>query len=413
MANVDYTKALQDYKNSQLLGQRALRRYRNAGPGTALATALSGYFAGQGMRGAQGRMGDADKADQDANNMAMSQALGAFRGDTTATPNPADVESGLGSNYTQEGTGQNVNAMAQSLMGSGRDGYDKLGLAMLAREQKPEKGTSLMRNLVAAGYTPGTQEYNEAMRAAIEKTDSTTIKMPPIASAPAPGYQNVYTEGENPQLLRQDVTPGGPVDVANKKAALEAAQAQEKAVQQQQQTRVKNTEFLSQIDKAIENNTFFTTGMLGKIMSYWPGSDANFQSKLLERIQGEVALNRLAQAQAASKTGGVFGSLQKAELDLLKNSLEALEVGMTQEQMEKGLNGIKEHRLKWEGYQTFWDVEGNGLTPEAKKRNFGGFGRYLPDEGGVEILDEANYKAYEIEARTGIKQNYKRIGVYQ
>ncbi len=208
MANVDYTKALQDYKNSQILGQRSLKRYRNAGPGTALATALSGYFAGQGMNQAQGRMGDADKAENDANSMAMSQALGAFRGDTTATPNPADMESGLGSNYTQEGTGQNVNAMAQSLMGSGREGYDKLGLAMLAREGKAEKGTSLMQNLVAAGYTPGSPEYNEAMRGYLSKSDDTNVTVHTGGELPK-GWQ--YIDPTNPRLGAQPI-PKGPAD---------------------------------------------------------------------------------------------------------------------------------------------------------------------------------------------------------
>jgi len=129
------------------------------------------------MRGAQGRMGDADKADQDANNMAMSQALGAFRGDTTATPNPADMESGLGSNYTQEGTGQNVNAMAQSLMGSGRDGYDKLGLAMLAREPgEADKPSALADKLIQMGLTPGTKEWQDMA------TQLSTMSRAPVAN---------------------------------------------------------------------------------------------------------------------------------------------------------------------------------------------------------------------------------------
>jgi len=117
-------------------------------------------------------------------------------------------------------------------------------------------------------------------------------------------------------------------------------------------------------------------------------------------------LNRLAEAQAASKTGGVFGSLQREELELLKNSLQALKVGMSQEQMEIGLNGLKEHRLKWEGYQKLWN------DPAAMERGFGGFGQYLPDDGGVEILDAENFDKYQMEMRTGIKQDYKRIGVY-
>ena len=142
-------------------------------------------------------------------------------------------------------------------------------------------------------------------------------------------------------------------------------------------------EFLGEIDKARGNNTFWTTGMLGKLATYWSGSDAAYQERLLERIQGEVALDRLSQAQAASKTGGVFGSLQKAELDLLKNSIQALEVGMSQEQMQIGLDGIKEHRLKWDGYNELWN------DPEAKSRGFVKFGN-LVDGNKIEMLNESN-----------------------
>ena len=142
-------------------------------------------------------------------------------------------------------------------------------------------------------------------------------------------------------------------------------------------------EFLGEIDKARKNNSFWTTGMLGKLSTYWSGSDAAYQERLLERIQGEVALDRLSQAQAASKTGGVFGSLQKAELDLLKNSIQALEVGMSEEQMRIGLDGIKEHRLKWDGYNELWN------DPEAQSRGFAKFGN-LVEGNKIEMLNESN-----------------------
>jgi len=183
--------------------------------------------------------------------------------------------------------------------------------------------------------------------------------------------------------FRPDGTLRGIVTVPGSDREAEQIAAEEQGKIKTELNTQARMEFLGEIDKARKNNTFWTTGMLGKLSTFWSGSDAAYQERLLERIQGEVALDRLSQAQAASKTGGVFGSLQKAELDLLKNSIQALEVGMSEEQMRIGLDGIKEHRLKWDGYNELWN------DPEAKSRGFARFGS-LVEGNKIEMLNESN-----------------------
>jgi hypothetical protein len=211
---------------------------------------------------------------------------------------------------------------------------------------------------------------------AATKTKGVTINNIPRTD---PGYRNVF----NPEghVTHQELIPGSPAADKAEQDRIENEAAQVTANQSKFVAQMSNDEFLANIDKALDNNTFWTTGMLGQILSNFGGRDAFFQEKVLERIQGKVALDRLAQAQAASKTGGVFGALQKAELDLLKNSIAALQVGMNEEQMEMGLNEIKAHTLKWEGYQEMWDVD--GFSEKDGKR--GSFGE-LTDKG-VEVFD--------------------------
>jgi hypothetical protein len=339
--------------------------------------------------------------------------MSAYRGDTPYEADTFPGEDPIQGLYNK-GQGQNRMALAESMGASKYKDLQAAGLGTLLQEPSApdDPRTSLEKQLQAAGLTPGTPAYAKAITDYLSKDGGVQITN---AATTVPGYTLNYDAEGRPVSMTP--TPGGPVDMEMRQKAEAAQLEQQQAAQEFEKNQVKNTEFLNQIDKALDNNTFWTTGMVGKVLSFWSGSDASYQAKLLERIQGETALNRLAEAQAASKTGGVFGSLQKEELNLLKNSLQALEVGMSADQMEQGLNGLKEHRLKWEGYQKMWDANasnGRGdLIPEAKERNFGGFGRYLPDEGGVEILDKPNFELFQKESRTGIKQNYRRIGVYQ
>ena len=153
MANVDYTKALQDYKNSQLLGQRALRRYRNAGPGTALATALSGYFAGKGMQGAQGRMGDAEQAEADTRAMDYSRIAGAMRGDTPYNQTEAETFPGESPIPGLRNQGPNTNPLLEAMLASSTQGIPEMALGKMMGSNS-QKGTATMQDYAFINTLP-------------------------------------------------------------------------------------------------------------------------------------------------------------------------------------------------------------------------------------------------------------------
>ena len=222
-----------------------------------------------------------------------------------------------------------------------------------------------------------TQNYQGSFEDFLQMTGSKGIN---VNNLPALKEGQQYDFGTDGTLKGITTVPGSDRAIALEDREAEQTAEKDAASLKKVISTAGRMEFLGEIDKAIDNNSFWTTGMLGKLGQYWAGSDAAYQARLLERVQGEVALNRLAQAQAASKTGGVFGSLQKAELDLLKNSIQALEVGMSAEQMELGLLGVKEHRLKWDGYEDLWN------DPEARQRGFAGFGK-LVEGNKIEMLN--------------------------
>ncbi len=153
MANVDYTRALQDYKNSQILGQRSLKRYRNAGPGTALATALSGYFAGQGMNQAQGRMGDADKAEKDTRALDYHRIAGAMAGNTPYNQTEAETFPGEQPIAGLTDKGPNFNPLLDSMLSSQTQGIPELALGKMMGANN-QQGTATMQDYAFINTLP-------------------------------------------------------------------------------------------------------------------------------------------------------------------------------------------------------------------------------------------------------------------
>lgn len=152
MNNVDYVRALMDYKRAQQFGNQSRRQYRSAGPGTALAQALSGLVAGNNMSQAQHRMGVADQAEQDSFKLAMTNAMQAGQGATPYQLPPSQVSGFEGDTFTgaglkNAGTGQfDPMKMAESMMGSGRKDLAAPAMNILARQPKAKPDYNLNNN---------------------------------------------------------------------------------------------------------------------------------------------------------------------------------------------------------------------------------------------------------------------------
>jgi hypothetical protein len=98
------------------------------------------------------------------------------------------------------------------------------------------------------------------------------------------------------------------------------------------------------IDKAIEQSTFWTTGLMGETVGKVAGTKASDLRANLKTIQSDAAFGRLQEMRDASKTGGALGSVSEKELSLLQNAREALEASQSEAQFEENLKNYQRIR---------------------------------------------------------------------
>lgn len=95
-----------------------------------------------------------------------------------------------------------------------------------------------------------------------------------------------------------------------------------------------------------------TVGPIGQVLKYIGGTEAKDFAADLSSLQGNVAFMALQEMRAASKTGGALGQVAVRELELLQNSIGALDQGQSPDNMRKNLGKIKDDMIaaidRWE-----------------------------------------------------------------
>jgi len=131
----DYTKGKNNYDLMQSILQGSMKPIQGANAATSLGKVLTAYFASKGMSGANKAMNAAVTGRDNQSRMDLENAMGAYRGDTMPRPG-----------VTDRGTGSNVSAMAEALMGSHDPATQKLGMSNLMGLGKTNQPTSNMRD---------------------------------------------------------------------------------------------------------------------------------------------------------------------------------------------------------------------------------------------------------------------------
>ncbi len=152
----DYTKNAQNYKLAQSFLNQAMQPIQGANAATALGKILTAYFASKGMNSAQLGMDEAAQGKEDLRNIELGRAMGAYRGDKPFHAERFDESDTLPQGLMNRGTGQNRQALIDSLMGAKTEKLQDLGLAQMMAQ--PKDGTSQQQNYqqaVKQGY-PGT-----------------------------------------------------------------------------------------------------------------------------------------------------------------------------------------------------------------------------------------------------------------
>ena len=104
------------------------------------------------------------------------------------------------------------------------------------------------------------------------------------------------------------------------------------------------------VDRALEANGIFTSGFIGNLAKRVAGLPAADMEAYLKTIKANVGFDRLREMREASATGGALGNVSNIEVELLYNSLAALEQGMSPEALEESLKTIRNSYMRLHEY---------------------------------------------------------------
>jgi hypothetical protein len=105
----------------------------------------------------------------------------------------------------------------------------------------------------------------------------------------------------------------------------------------------KNTAVTSAIDKALNDSSFWTTGIVGSIASAAPGSPAFDLGETLKTIKGNLGFEELQTMRDNSPTGGALGSVTERELAFLQSTITSIEQAQSEEQLRTNLQTLKDY----------------------------------------------------------------------
>ena len=150
-----------------------------------------------------------------------------------------------------------------------------------------------------------------------------------------PGYVAKQSNGE----YVMEPIPGGPVDIENKKKAI---QAQEASVLEKRAGEVVLFN-ISRLQKMIDKSSLFQP-VAGSKRGILP--DALNQAKVdaeqvKQSIVSNIGFDRLQQMRKASPTGGALGDVTKQELDTLQSVLGSLSLDQSPQQLQENLSNLK------------------------------------------------------------------------
>ena len=269
---------------------------------------------------------------------------------------------------------------------TGQQAYAQI-LELQKEERAAGKDTALIRNAIAAGFTPGTPEFQRFIASGGDIYNQETAL---LSSLPTPdkGMMYKFDKDESGQITDIRMVP-----ISGSEAAIEEEERQ-KALREKDQLETQKRTGISisvnQVLDAIENDKSIlgTTGVLGKFAAdYTPSQSARNVKNLLKSVQSNVAFNRLQEMRDASKTGGALGNVSNVELGLLMAAHGAIQQDLSPELLIANLKRIDEIMGKIEKdpvamayYSEGKDLRGTALDRQVKARGQGGNSSSLSDE---------------------------------
>jgi len=127
------------------------------------------------------------------------------------------------------------------------------------------------------------------------------------------------------------------------KDAQDQKDAAEKLQRQRQLALGGAQDALSAIASAKKQIGWNTTGLVGRALESWPGSDSADLRANINTIKSHVGFDRLQAMRDASPTGGALGAVSDTENRLLSDSIASLSTDQSAEQLKANLEAIERH----------------------------------------------------------------------
>jgi len=202
------------------------------------------------------------------------------------------------------------------------------------------KDTALMRRAVAAGLTPGTDEYKKFMLTG--------------GNAYAPGAPVEFGTLDKGTMMVQGRDEQGnitykvmPIPGSQAAADVEQAAAAKDAARE---GGIKTAGVvLTNIDEAqrvIKESKLPTSGFVGSYLKKIPGTSATDVSALVNTIRANIGFDKLQAMRDASPTGGALGQVSNQEIDFLQSTLNNLNQNQSQDQFNKQLQILENQYLQ-------------------------------------------------------------------
>ncbi len=283
--------------------------------------------------------------------------------------------------------GNQLAGMVETGSLTGQQAYAQI-LELQKEQRASTKDTALIRNAIAAGFTPGTQEFQRfitsggdiysqesAIRAGLPKADD--------------GMTYEFDRNEAGNITNVRMVPIEGSEAYREQQDAQRAMSEKGALETQKRTGI--SKMVGQVLTAIEKDEGIlgTTGVYGKFAAdYLPSTPARNVKNLLKSVQSNVAFNRLQEMREASKTGGALGNVSNIELGLLMAAHGAIQQDLSKELLVENLKEIdrimgmvEQDPIARAYYVEGKDLRGTDLDKQVKARKGqGGGGSSLSNE---------------------------------
>jgi len=219
---------------------------------------------------------------------------------------------------------------------------NKVVQAWLENESTGGK-TTLEKDAVAAGLTPGTQPFY----------DFVTNKYHPTIGTIPTGFK--YTNGSLVPI------PGSKPDLERRKAKL---MLDESMIYAREKTR----RIQAQVAAAYGLVDTWTTGNPGKALRFMLKSgEAQDLLQLLETLKAQLGFDQLQKMRDLSPTGGALGQVSERELAQLERAVQSLSTDQSPSQLKRNLLLISNTRVGPDGEGVLVKDQNGNDMPNTKK----------------------------------------------